>query len=143
MKVFQVTLGVSNSPDYVAGDVIDGVVTLTEFGAGGIRLLRSITAKEPGGGTPALKLLFFRDSPSGGTYQDNAALAWGSGDMANLIGVVTVAASDWVTLASKSVVSLGGIDQGHEAESGSISLIVVADATFNASADITLEIAYD
>lgn len=143
MQLHSITLGVSASPDYAANDVIDGIKTLSDVAVSGAgALLKSVTLKEPGGQTPAMTLLFFKATPAGGTYGDNGALVWGSGDLANLVGVVRILTTDWVTIVAKSFVSVGDINQLLKTAVDDLFLLVIADGTFNATADMTIELGF-
>lgn len=144
--VIRPTITISASPDYSAGDSIGGIVTLSSvmYASGRSAKLTSLTLKENGGQAPALTCIFFRATPSDGTYTDNAAIVWGSGDSANMIGAVEVVAGDWYTVASKSVATLAGLDQIHGAAASDLFLIIVADGAYNAggASDLTAEISY-
>src|SRR5262245_9823159 len=91
--VIRPTITTSASPDYADGDVISGIVTLSGVFqlANRSAILRSVMLKDAAGQAPALSLLFFRATPSGGTYTDNSAIVFGSGDVGNCIGTVKVA----------------------------------------------------
>lgn len=124
-----------------------GIVTLTGVmsEAGRSALLRSLVAKDAGGQAPALTFLFFRASPSGGTYTDNEALVWGAGDHAKLVGVVRIAAADWYTLVSKSQAALGGIDAILGSATSDLYMLIIADGAWNAGAttDLTVELGFE
>lgn len=142
MSAISVTLGVSATPDYAANDVIDRIKTLSNAVDGGPpgAVLTSVTIKEPGGQTPAMTLLFFKATPAGGTYADNTALVWGTNDLANLVGVVRILTTDWITIVSKSMVSVGDIGQFCKSANTDLYMLVIADEAFNASADVTIEL---
>lgn len=137
------TITIGASPDYAAGDVVGGIVELT----GAVDVsgrpveLTSLAVKDAGGQAPALTFLFFRATPSGGTYTDNAALVWGSGDLANLVGAVTVASADYSTLASKSLTIKGDLGHLLDCAATSLFLVIVADAVWNAAATSDLTVA--
>ena len=145
-QILRPTITLSASPDYSANDVVGGIITLTSVAARDADevVLRSVVLKDAGGQAPALTLLFFRATPSGGTYTDNAALVWGSGDLGNLVGSVQVLAADWLTRVGKSMVSIGGIEQVVGAAATDLFLLIVADATWNAAAttDLSIEIGF-
>lgn len=145
--VVRPTITTSASPDYSANDVVGGIITLSSVmaAAGRSAILKSVTLKDASGQAPALTLLFFRATPAAGTYTDNGALAWGAGDLANLVGVVKVLAADWYTQASKSLLAIGGIDLLMGAAASDLFLLIVADATWNAAStsDLTAEFGFD
>ena len=143
------TITVSATPDYAAGDVVGGIITLASVMAatGRQALLRSVALKDATGAGPALSLLFFRATPAGGTYTDNAAIVFGAADDDNLVGVVRVVAADWYTPSGggKSFVSLGGIDVVMGSVTSDLYLLIVADGAYNAAAttDLTAEIGFE
>ena len=141
------TVTISASPDYAAADVVGGIITLSSVmsSTGRQAKLTSITLKDAGGQAPAISILLFRATPSGGTYTDNETLVWGSGDLANLVAVVTVLAADWYTRVSKSVVSVGGIDVIVGSATTDLYMLVIADAAWNAAAttDLTVSLAFE
>lgn len=145
--IIRPTITISATPDYSIGDTVGAIITLPSVmeSSGRSAHLRSVTLKENSGQAPALTLLFFRSTPSGGTYTDNSALAWGTGDSANLIGVVRILAGDWYTVASKSQVSIGAIDQLHGSVTSDLYLLIIADSVYNAAAttDLTGEFGYE
>ena len=147
--VVRPTITTSASPDYSAGDAVGGgVITVTGVmpqSSGGLAYLRSLTLKDTSGQAPALSFLFFRATPTGGTYTDNSALDFGSTDVGNLVGVVRIAASDWYTVDAHSLVSLGAIDILMVSNSADLYMLIVADATWNASAttNLSLELGFE
>ena len=145
--VIRPTITSSASPDYVAGDVIDTTKTLSSVmsASGRQAVLKTVTVKDAAGQAPAMSLLFFRAAPSGGTYTDNAALAWGAGDLGNLIGVVRIASSDYYTLAGKSSVTLSGLDMLMGSASSDLSMLIIADAAYNgaSTSDLSMELCFE
>lgn len=73
------TITITATPDYSAGDDVGGIISLLTVNSATGRpvLLRSVTLKDNGNQGPPLTLLFFKATPAGGTYTDNAAFAWG------------------------------------------------------------------
>ena len=137
----------TDTPDYSAGDVIDGIKELTVDNISDARplLFQSLVVKDEGGQAPAITVMLFKASPSGGTYTDNTALVWTVGDMTLLVAVVKILTTDWITIAGKSMVSFGGIDVECATQSTSLFALVVADATWNAAStsDLTIEFGFE
>lgn len=143
--VQSLTPTISASPDYSAGDCVGGILSFTVLNAGLGRpvKVKSLVVKDKNGQSPALSFLFFKSTPTGGTYTDNSALAFGSGDVANLTGVVRIVAGDYyVPVTGTSVAALGGIDQIMAVGAQTLFCLMVADSSLNAAStsDITLEL---
>lgn len=104
--VLQPTVTVSTSPAYTAGDVVGGEIVLT--GAvrkvSGTGVFQSLTVFDVSNQKPALTILVFNADPAG-TYTDNGAFAFNASDYAKLLGKISVAATDYVTLDSKAIAS--------------------------------------
>lgn len=92
---------------YSAGDCIGGKVsTAPAIEPEAHAMVRGITLKDDKNQKPGLQVLFFRSSPAG-TYTDNSPVAPTTADMQQLMGIVSIAAADWVTIqgTTKAVVS--------------------------------------
>lgn len=122
--------------NYAAGDVIGGIQTIADavLVAGGKLKLESVHVRDKAGQAPALRLYFFSATPAAGTYTDNAPLVWGAGDAANQVGVVDIAAANYITLAGVSAQTLSGIGQVHFAAATSLFVLVAANGAYNAAA---------
>lgn len=145
---FQLTPTISASPDYTAGDVVGGIQSITTVNSSSGRsvLLKSISVKDKNGQSPALSFLFFKSTPSGGTYTDNAALVLGSGDAANMVGCVRVVAGDnYVPVSGTSVATLGAVDQLLPVTASTLFCLILADATWNAAStsDLTVDLGFE
>lgn len=149
----QFTPVMSATPDYGAGDLIGTINTLSSVmepdpdggaSVGRAAKLISIHAVDRAGQAPTISLYFFKTTPSGGTYTDNVALAWGAGDHNNKVGVVTIGTANWKTLAGVSDVTMGAIDQIHLSDTDSIFVLVVADGVYNGAStgDLTITCNY-
>lgn len=138
------TIAVSTTPAYVSGNVVGGLLTLpgVMMAPQGVALLRSVTLKDAAGVGPALSLLFFRATPSGGYYRDNAPLVLGASDVANLIAVVRVLSTDWYTPSGSgaSFVCAGGIDQVMKSATADLFVVIVADGAYTALATTNLSV---
>lgn len=85
---------------YSIGDVLEGIITLTNLGRGG-GALHSLALFNREALTFTLNLHLFRTSPTGGTITDNAAFVIADAD--DVIFVATVQVSNWLDIASKKV----------------------------------------
>lgn len=146
-KTSNPTVTISASPDYSAGDGAGGIISLTTVNSASGRPVKlvSVTAKDDGNQGPALTLLFFKATPAGGTYTDNAALVIDATDLADLVGVVRILSTDWVTISSKKMVAVGGIDQLMAVSATTLFLLVSVDGAWNAAStsDLTLEFGFE
>ena len=136
---------ISASPDYTALDVVGGIQTiaLANSSTGRPVKVKSLVVKDKNGQSPPLTFIFFKATPSGGTYTDNSALVLGSGDMANVVGVVKVVAGDYYTpVAGATIAALGGVDQVMAVSATSLFALIIADAAINAAStsDFTIEL---
>jgi hypothetical protein len=90
----------TTSGSYAAGDVIGGLLTLaTGTRPGGT--LRNLLLIDAANNGAALNLWLFSKAPS--TFADNAAFAPSANDLTKLIGVVQIAATDYLTVNSLKV----------------------------------------
>ena len=135
---------ISASPDYSALDVVGGIQTIASANSSTGRpiKLKSLVVKDKNGQSPAMTFLFFKATPSGGTYTDNGALTLGTNDMANMVGVVKVVAGDYYTpVSGATVAALGAVDQVMAVSATSLFALIIADAAINAAStsDFTIE----
>ena len=98
----QSSLTVSTSPAYSSGDCIGGLLTFQV--PPGSFALQSVTVTDVDAQTPALSVIFFESTPAG-TTTDNVALAI-STDRLKILGVVAVAATDYVTVGGVSIATV-------------------------------------
>ncbi len=130
-----VTPGASATPDYSSGDVIGGILTLTQaVGHVGTGVLKTLVVKDNAAQSQPITFLLFHTIPTG-TYTDNAAFAWGSGDFAKCFGRVNVAAADYATVGSKAIAVVEVARNLYNLESTrNIYAIAVAGGTINLGA---------
>jgi hypothetical protein len=103
-QVKSVSIAVTTSgANYVANDCVGGIVSVlaSNYATGRRLTLRSvqINTKLTGANVTTavgFNLYFFKATPSGGTYTDNAGLAWGTGDAANKVGQLKSVAADYI-----------------------------------------------
>jgi hypothetical protein len=110
-----VLLAHSNGVAYAVGDVLGEVqeISMPSHNRGGV--IRRIVLLDTEDQQPDLRLFFFREEPTTGTYTDNAPLALNATDMANYIGHVDV--SGWETDGSLAYLALEEVDQEYRVES--------------------------
>lgn len=142
------TVTITATPDYSAGDCVGGIVTVSSaVNTKSNRPIRltNVTLTDNAGQAPALSLLFFRATPAGGTYTDNSALVLDASDIADLVGVVRIAAADWYTVSSKSLVAVNDLNMIMDITTTSLFMLVVADGAYNAGAttDLTVKLGVD
>jgi hypothetical protein len=129
---------------YSANDVVGARQTLTNAMrvSSGTGVLQDILITTADGEALAGNILLF-NSTTASSIADNAAFAWGAGDHAKLLGIVTVSASDYVTMDSDGICHKQGLGIV-VAASGSQSLyayfVTTGTPTFAATTD--LQIAY-
>jgi len=135
---------ITATPDYSALDVVGGIQTITGASLVTARPIKvkSLVLKDKGGQGPALTFMFFKATPTGGTYTDNGALVLGSGDLANLVGTIQVVAGDWYTPVSGSkVASLSGFDMVIDVDSVDLFALIIHDgAAWNAASTSDLQV---
>lgn len=139
-----VTPTVSASPDYSAGDVVGGIMTIpAAIRDTGTAILKNLTIRDSSNQKPDLYILLFNALPTG-TYTDNAAFAWGSDDFAKCIGYVMIGATDYLTLDSKAIgfadfTRLVKVAENENPGSRALYAIAVAVGTINlaSTSDLT------
>lgn len=129
---------------YTAGNVIGGIMTFASVLAAGSfnGILQSITAKfKAAAVTGSLEVAIFKASPSNGTYTDKSAATWNAADMANLLGVYTLASAN-SKLGTMTIYNLDGIGKSLVGASQSLFAVVIVDGTPTpaSTADFTLEL---
>lgn len=98
----QSSLTVSTSPAYSSGDCIGGLLTFQV--PPGSFALQSVTVTDVDAQAPALSVIFFESTPAG-TTTDNTALTI-STDRLKILGVVAVAATDYVAVGGVSIATV-------------------------------------
>jgi hypothetical protein len=147
--VLRPTITLSTSPAYATGDVVGGVIALPGVMpfVGGVASLMSVTLKDAAGVGPALLLLFFRATPTGGYYVDNAPVTFGATDAAGCVGVIGIAGADWKTPTGGgcSFVSVANINIDMKAVTSDLSLLILANGAYAAAnaSNLTAEIGFE
>ena len=131
---------------YTSGDVVGGIITLaTLHPTGGRQVeLRSLTLKDVADEKPALNIYFFKNTPAGGTYTDNAALVWDAADLGNLVGFVKVLAADWETEAGQAIVSFSDIGAVMNMAGSDLYMLIVAKSApdYDAVTDLSISLGF-
>lgn len=126
---------------YAAEDLIGDVI---EIAAGQISrlnkaILQGVNVWDDADQGVALALLLFRREPSNTTFTDQAALAIHSSDRDALIGVVPVAAADYVALNAQKVAYIGNLFIPIDLAGGHSLWVAVVSAgtpTYGAATDL-------
>lgn len=136
----------TSGASYVAGDVVGGIISLTTVNlASGRRVsLKSLQVNDKGGVAPALHLYFFKATPSGGTYTDNAQLVWGSGDSANKVGQFNVATADYLTDISQSSANYSGLTMDLPVSATTLFVLIVSQGSYTiTNGNLTLDLEFN
>ena len=133
--VHTLTPTLDTAVNYAAGDGVGGIQTIAGAVevAGGQLELKSVHVRDKAGQAPALRLYFFAATPAAGTYTDNAPLVWGANDAANQVGLVDIAAANYITVAGVSAQTLSAIGQVHTVTATSLFVLIVANGAYNAA----------
>lgn len=131
---------------YSANDVVGGLLTfqLQPPPLAGTTpcngFLRIVSVVDDDNEKAACKLHLFRAQPS--AIADNAAFAPSLADLQKRIGVVTIAAADYVTINSNAQALETGLEMEFEATGGNLYAYLVCDATptYTAATDLTIAI---
>lgn len=116
---------------YAANDIVGGLLTLTNAvrSSGSTALLESICIFDEDNEKAALEIVFFNANPTASTTADQGGLTVHAGDVTKVIGRVTIAAADYVTVATgKAIAQVSGLARLMKA-SGSANLYCVVLAT--------------
>ena len=136
----------TSGANYASGDVVGGIqsITTVNYASGRRVALKSVQINDKNGNAIAMDIYFFKATPSGGTYTDNAALAWGTGDSANKVGQLAVAAADWLTDNSQSSVNYSNMDMKLLISSTTLFMLIIpkAAATFT-NGNLTMQLEFN
>lgn len=129
----------TTAPQYTAGDVVGGVLTLTAAvrSSGGAGLLQSLLVTDRANQKAPLTILLFDSAPAG-TYTDNAACPTLGADTAKLIRKVNVVAADYETIGGVAVADLAAVSKVVKASgSADLKAVVVTTGTPTYGANAT------
>ncbi len=90
---------VEASPDYSAGDLVGGKLTLSSKANGG--LIQTVIITDLAGVNINKDVVFFDTNPSNTTFTENAALAIADADLVDILGVAAV--DTWFSFSNNSV----------------------------------------
>lgn len=129
---------------FTAGDqVAQGPSTISDavLNNGGTAVLRGVTIVDDDSNNAEFDLLFFRESPSLDSSENDALDVTDESMSSSYLGHVKVTAGDYVTLANNSAASRNGLGLLCEAASDSTDLFVVYliqdDVTYTSSTALT------
>lgn len=133
---------------YVDLDCIGGIITLADFVAisGGAAEIHSIEITELGAQKPPCSISFYKETPAGGTYTDNAGLVLDATDVASRTGPgpIQIVAGDYKAHGTHQVASLLFTPFAVECAVTSLFMLIQADGPYDAVAatDFKVRIGY-
>lgn len=138
-------VAVTTSGAYANGDVVGGIITLptVNYASGRRVVLRSMQLNDRGNAKPPLNIYFFKVTPAGGTYTDNAALVWDAADSARKVGQTFVVAGDYISDASQASANIGPDEKLAVTGTSLFMLMIVQAAKTINNGDLTLQLEFD
>lgn len=130
----------SASPAYSPGDVVGGVLPLTNAlrVSGGTGILQSLLIKDTTNQKQPLTILLFNANPTNGTYTDNGALSLNATDAAMIIRKINVGAADYETVGTTAIADIGVGGKPVKAASGtSLYALIITTGTPTYGANAT------
>lgn len=142
---FEATPTISISPAYASGDLIGGKISLLRATRGtmGSGIIHSVVLADKGKQSAAVDVVFFASNPSGTTFTDNGALTVADADLLNVVGVVSVTASDYASFADNSVATklqVGLAFKLDEGETLYACLVSRGAPTYTSTSDLQLRV---
>jgi hypothetical protein len=130
---------------YASGDLMGGKLTLASAArvAGGTGMIHSLTIVDQDNEKAALDIVFFESDPTGTTFTDQAALDVADADMLNVVGVVSVSASDYVSFVDNAVATLRNIGLSFKLDSGTslfAAIVSRGTPTYTAATDVQVKV---
>jgi len=128
---------------YSAGNAVGGKQTLANAvrTASKTAILDSITLLDRSNSKATMEIVIFDSDPSAATITDKTAFVFNTDDL-KVLARLSVAATDYVTINSKAIVTLKGLGVVVKAASGTslyAALITTGTPTFAATTDIQLK----
>lgn len=118
---------------YSSGDVVGGLITLGNIVrfAKGTGVLKSIHVTDSSGSAAPLTILIFSETPSGATYTDNSAFAYGATALSKQIAKINVGSSDYETINGESVADIDTISKvlRSTGDNGNLYAVVLTTGT--------------
>ena len=138
-----ITVGLTNNATYTSGKLVAGNITLSTVNyASGRRLrLDQVTVIDRRNQRANLHLYFFSSALSGGTYGDNATLAWGTGDAGNTTFCQVISNADYTGDASQAIVSYADINAKLAMSDTTLRMLLVAQGSYTwQTGDLTIRL---
>lgn len=142
VRMVDVAPVVEATPDYAAGDLIGGKLTIADasFVLGG-GLIQSAILIDQAAQSADIDLIIFNDDPSGTTFTENAALDIADADMLKIAGVIQFLSTGWVAAADNSVNAKHNLAIDYRPNSnGLLYGAMIARDAFNAAATTDLKL---
>jgi len=131
---FELNTPIANGTSaYTAGDAVGALLTIdapspvSTGDAGPQALVNSLVLIDTENKKPALDVLFFDQAPT--DPGDNAAFAPSAADAAKLVGMISIATTDWKTFGSRAFVSLGALAKSMQYSGHTLYALVVIQST--------------
>ena len=131
---------------YIAADVVGGIISLlTVNSATGRRVtLRTVCVKEKAGAAPALHIEFYKATPTGGPYTDNAPLVRGTTDAANRVGTLNVAAADYLTDVTETTATYSGLGMKLPVAATTLFMLIISQGSYTlTNGNLTINLEFD
>ena len=133
MAIIYLPLTISTSA-YSTGDVIGGEIAIPATNPG---LLTAITVYDADGEGVQLDFFFFGDDLVG-TYTDNAAFAVDASDMPKLIGVCSIATTDYLAAGSDKAGTVTPVNVPVKSGGTWLVIVIRSTTTYTATTDLRL-----
>lgn len=132
-SIFKIAPTISATPDYSAGDVMGGKITLADIcrAAGKAVVVNDIELIDADNQKPTGALYFFDADPSASTLTDNSAFVLHANDIAKVIRRQPIVSGDWVTVDSKGVCHPDFKPFVMVGATATLYAVFVVDGTFN------------
>ncbi len=117
---------------YVTGRGVGGIISLASVNnvAGRRVTLNSVQINDKDNNSAILDVYFFKATPAAGTYTDNVALVWGTGDSANKVGQLSTVAADWLSDGSQCSANYSAIGQCLPVNATTLFVLIVAKGSY-------------
>lgn len=129
---------------YIPGDCLGNVATLTfptvNFSTGRNVAIDSIFIYDKSNQSPAMTIMWFKQTPAGGTYTDGAplVLAAADADLPNIVGITKILAGDWLQVPSISstgaIVNFNDLNLNLPIAATSLFALIQCDSTLSLTA---------
>lgn len=143
------TLKVAVTPTITAGayhanDVVGGIQTFANAArvSGGTGKIDTIVVRDLAAQNVVLQIFFFSATPGTGTYTDNAAMDLDDTDSALCLGHITVAATDYISLADNSIATMRNVGLDYTCAATSLFALIrtTGTPTYVSTSDLIITI---